>query len=206
LRNERKSKQLHSAQLSEPQKAIVIVNIDTLINFDEHFLQHWQQKYPTTYQEVSAIIASRNKLHFEENFPLALREKALELQSSIELSSTIPARLYAIKAINEMVSLRYNVVLVTSLVSQQHFNHKYEWITLNLGKEFIPKLIVVEDKTTLIGRLYITDEPEVLGLNREAPQWLRVLFTRPYNKSSNASIRIDNWEDWKVVLTPHLLI
>jgi len=75
---------------------------------------------------------------------------------------------------------------------------KLEWIQEHFGDEYVKRVILCQDKTTVRGDILIDDKPNITGLHH--PTWQQCLFDAPYNQTRTDLPRMSEWSDWETPL------
>lgn len=58
---------------------------------------------------------------------------------------------------------------------------KYAWVRQHFGPEWLNRMILTVDKTTVRGDVLIDDKPKIVGVQH--PTWRHLLFNAPYNQT-----------------------
>ena len=73
------------------------------------------------------------------------------------------------------------------------YDEKMQWVERHIGKDFLEKTFLVEDKTAVDGDILLDDCPSIWGAN--VPSWEHVLYTQPWNLSLGDKKRRFKWSD-----------
>ena len=116
----------------------------------------------------------------------------------------------ALRAIKEMQLAGIRLVICTSPVAGSLFcaQEKLNWVRQYLGADWLERVVITFDKTTIRGDLLIDDRPFDM-LDEGGPHtsacWKQVIFHQPYNESNLSSLpRLHDWTDWRRVIMPLL--
>ncbi len=179
----------------------ILIDMDGVIaDFDQEFLQRWQERHP---REFYIPIEKRTKYYVRDEYPDELKPFVAEIlleSSFFEKMIMVPG---AKEALEEMNARGFEVFICTSPLSTYGncVLEKYKWVENFLGPEWVKKIILTKDKTIIKADILIDDKPEVTGTEKE-PSWEHILYDRPYNQGVNKK-RI-TWENWKdILLTSH---
>lgn len=107
----------------------------------------------------------------------------------------------AVDAIRKMVSEGHIVYIVTAPHPSNPTcaDDKIWWVRTHLGTEFVDKLVITRDKTSVRADVLIDDRPDIHGQLK--PSWKHIFFSQPWNESFNDRPRITSWHsDWLFVL------
>lgn len=80
---------------------------------------------------------------------------------------------------------------------------KADWVNRHLGKYWLKRMILTNDKTVINGDWLIDDKPEIKGANKN-PTWQQVVFDHAYNRHLKEVYRLKNWSDWEHDIGPYL--
>lgn len=181
-----------------PEVEVVLIDLDnTAGDFERGFLEKWRAAHPN---EPFVPLEERNGFYIEDDYPKHLNEKIQEILRAPGFFRDLPPIEGAVEAIQAMAQCeRYSVFICTSplLESKSCITEKYEWVERHLGKKFLKRIIVANDKTLVRGTFLIDDKADITGIG--APEWEHLLFERPQNRHATGKRRV-NWQNWKEVL------
>ncbi len=186
-------------------KKVVLVDMDGVLADTESFFRRlWEGKFPKVAcplpaGEIRKTNSLRGGVDGEED-----NKKISEIIYSEEFIKNIPPIAGAIEALKEISDRGHDVFIVTTPFLSPDYSKgvaiKYEWIKEHFGNEdWVHRMIPIRDKTYLKGDIMIEDSPNVGG--ECTPEWEYVVFTQPYNLHITDKRRIDNWKDWRNILT-----
>jgi 5'-nucleotidase len=165
-----------------------------IADFEKAFLQRWRRKYPTL---PYVPYSKRKTFYIVDDYPNELRDQVHAIYLEKGFISNLPEVEGAINALNEMVNSGFKVKICTSPLSNYKncVEEKYEWVDKHLGQSWIKNIILVKDKTQVLGMTLIDDRPEIRGEFEGV--WEHVIFDRPYNRHITNKRRLKNWRNWK---------
>jgi 5'-nucleotidase len=185
-------------------KPLILVDMDnTVVSFDDAFIKRWRELDP---QAEESLIRERQHFELEENLPPELRPIAEKIMASPGFYASFEPLKGAVEALQAMVAQSWEVRLCTAphpLQWEDCVRDKYAWVREHLGAEWLHRIIIVRDKTCVRGSILVDDKPAVTGFYPE-PEWAHVVFDQPYNRDAQASVRLQQWSDWRRVLGPLL--
>ncbi|KAL8594124.1 hypothetical protein ACOMHN_047864 [Nucella lapillus] len=201
----------HKNRFVSEKKLKVLVDMDqVLCNLEGGFLIKYREKFP---DEPLIPLQERNTFYLVDQY-VKLREdlqhKVREIIQAEGFFLGLQPIAGACEALKEMAQMEdVEVFICTSPLTQ--YTHcvfeKYKWVENHLGEEWIHRLILTKDKTMVHGDLIIDDKPRIRGV-LDPPSWKHVLFTAPYNVSSDlrGRQRLNNWTDgqWRSVIQDFL--
>ena len=125
---------------------------------------------------------------------------------------SLPPMKGALEALQEIVGNGIQVLLCSSVPSSSTYaaQEKIDWVRHNLGPEWISRVVLSSDLTSIRGDVLVTDKTmkdiKFKSSGVKAPIfWEQVLFKQPYNRKADKSIkRMNHWFDWPDVLLPLL--
>merc|ERR1719456_1009117 len=102
----------------------------------------------------------------------------------------LPPMKGGLEALKEMDSAGYSIWICGSLIRTSRYcaQEKWEWVRKHLGEEWLERLILCTDKTTVRGDILIDDHPHLIG--SQTPLWEQVLFDAPYNQAGSNKVRL----------------
>jgi len=180
-------------------KRIVLVDMDnTLCDWESRFEEVMAQKYP----KVPLVPREQRKNWFHPaDYPDEHRETVQEVTGIPGFYEGMEANPGAIAAIEEMLE-EGNEVLLVSAPDPKHYAQcsaeKYRWVEKNLGPDWMSRLILTRDKTTVQGHVLIDDKPEIKGAV-EKPLWAPIIYSQSYNETAEGK-RLADWSQWRSVL------
>ena len=100
----------------------------------------------------------------------------------------------AVGAVNRLRE-QFDVVVCTAPMKGAEFceDEKREWLAEHFDQDFAERAIVTADKSKVIGRLLIEDNPHV-----ESPAQV-IMFDQAYNRDRTDVPRMYGWHDLKVI-------
>ncbi len=173
---------------------VVLVDMDgVIVDWDLGFTQAWGNRSP---------IHREKSFFMEDCVGIENRLEAQMLMHSQSFFLNLPPMKGAISALNEMVDAGLKVLIVTDpiVISSFCLQEKIQWIRSYLGQEWVGRLIVTSDKTSVKADLLIDDLPFDLyapGGKHTMASWKRILFDQPYNRKSGHTSRLNDWSEWK---------
>lgn len=163
------------------------------------FEEVMKQKHP----KISLVSRENRKNWFHPaDYPDQFREIVQEVCGVRGFFEGMDAMPGAIQAVEEMVEEGNEVFLVSAPDPKYYAQcaaEKYKWVEQNLGPEWLSRLILTRDKSTVQGHVLIDDKPEIKGAV-ERPLWKQVLFSQSYNESVEDLPRLSDWTEWRSVL------
>jgi len=183
-------------------KRIVLVDMDnTLVDWESRFEEMMKQHHP----EIPLVPREKrlNWNHYED-YPKEHQETVKAITCLPGFYEGMKANKGAIEAVEDMVDEGNEVLLVSSPDPNSYAQcsaEKYNWIKKNLGEDWMSKLILTRDKTTVQGHILIDDKPVISGAI-EKPNWAPVVYAQSYNQSTEGDERkrLENWSEWRSVL------
>jgi len=178
-------------------KRIVLVDMDNcLVDWESRFEEMMQKHHP----EIPLVPRSKRlSWNHAMDYPKEHREAVQKICGMPGFFEGMKANPGGIKAIEEMADDGNEVFLVSSPDPQfyaQCSAEKYNWVKKNLGQDWLSKVILTRDKTTVQGHILIDDKPKIEGA--VTPNWTHIVFTQTYNKTVDSK-RLDKWSDWRSV-------
>eukprot|EP01118_Nematostelium_gracile_P006410 TRINITY_DN2064_c0_g2_i1.p1 TRINITY_DN2064_c0_g2~~TRINITY_DN2064_c0_g2_i1.p1 ORF type:complete len:406 (+),score=99.56 TRINITY_DN2064_c0_g2_i1:90-1307(+) len=156
-------------------------------------------------KEGKRIKMESRRTPFESNFKKQDRDLVKNITRGEQIFDHLKEKPGAILALREMRSLGIDVKIIYSNLdekSYQNLHRLYQWITKELGSEYIERIICFKDKTILKSHYLIDDNiaPEKSG--KIHPEWEHILFDQPYNRTNQiVKKRLDQWINWRNVLS-----
>jgi len=178
---------------------IVLLDMDgVVVDWDGGFRAAWGGRSPIDRSLSYAM---------EECVPKAHREAAIQLFHGKGFFRGLPPAPGAVAAVKAMVAKGYRVFFCTSpvLTSENCAGEKYEWIRAHFGADWVKRIIMTSDKTSVRGDVLIDDKPRISGAH--LPTWRHLMFDAPYNVSDPALApagRLASWDSWEPALV-HVL-
>lgn len=104
------------------------------------------------------------------------------------------------KAMEDMVAHGYEVFICSTPMKGHPTcsTEKEAWIKEHLGKDFLGRLILTQDKTLIHGHILIDDKPVITGRHFN-PSWEHVLYDTSYNRHDKEKRRL-TWANWREVI------
>jgi len=164
---------------------IVLVDMDgVLVDWDAGFRAAWGAR--------SAI--DRAKSYFMEDcVPAEFRDAAVRIIHAQGFFAGLPPMAGGVAAVRKLARMGYRVFLCTApvLTSANCAGEKFEWVRRELGADWVGRVILTTDKTTVRGDVLIDDKPKISGTCH--PVWRQLLFSAPYNAQLQTPHRLEAW-------------
>ena len=177
----------------------VLVDMDgVLVDWDGGFALEWKNR--------SKIDRSRSYL-MQECVPSELREQAMAVSRKAGFFKHLPAYPGAVEAVKHLASLPGMHVLICSsplLANPTCVEDKLYWVKTHFGADWLERVVLTRDKTTVRADVLIDDKPDIVG--SQHPTWVQLVFDQPYNQKiceKQFPHRMLNWrceQDWKTRL------
>ncbi|MCX7832602.1 MAG: 5'-3'-deoxyribonucleotidase [Ignavibacteria bacterium] len=179
---------------------IILVDLDdVLADFDGGFYKEWKRRHPDKF-----IVPpdKRTKFYLREEMPDEYKDLITEIIITEGFIESLPEIEGGKQAIYQMEEMGYNVFICTSPFRNYKYcvTEKYKWVEIHLGKDWVNKLILTNDKTLVNGNYLIDDKPEITGC--VIPRWEHILYDRSYNRHIKEKRRL-NWNNWKEIISPN---
>lgn len=99
----------------------------------------------------------------------------------------------AIECLNILDKIGYDIFIVSSpsVNSDTCHSDKSRWLKEHMGEYWARKLILTKDKTIVSGDYLIDDRENITGIM--TPTWKHIIFTQPYNKTTQHELRLNKW-------------
>jgi len=133
--------------------ATILIDMDgVLVDWDRGFYKAWAGR--------SHVDRSKS-YHMEDCVPAMRRDEALNMMCEKDFFFGLPAAEGGIDALNGMVAAGFKVYLCTAPLLQSRYcaQEKVAWVREHLGEQWLPRLILANDKTTVRGDVLIDDKP-----------------------------------------------
>jgi len=106
----------------------------------------------------------------------------------------------ALQGLQEMLNNGINVLLCSDNgTSEFAAQEKMSWIVTHLGRKWLDRFVLVEDKMFIQGEVLI--ETMARPCTHLSSSWRSVLFTMPFNMHATVTIpRINHWHAWSEVI------
>jgi len=142
----------------------------------------------------------------EKCVPADKYPEAVDLFNSEGFFRNLPAMDGGVNALKTMLARGYEVLICTAPQAKSRFcaQEKWEWVREHLGEDWLRRLIITVDKTSVRGDVLIDDKPLITGIQQ--PVWSHIVFEAPYNREieMHGRRRLKSWNDWVEVLTEEL--
>lgn len=179
---------------------IILVDMDnTLVDWESRFEEMMAKHFP----EVP-LVSRKDRLNWNHvlDYPKEHREKVAAVCGVPGFFEGMKPNPGAIEALESMLDDGNQVFLVTSPDPNYYAQcsaEKYKWVENNLGIDWMSRLILTRDKTTVQGHILIDDKPEITG-SVARPTWAHVVYTQTYNETIDTDRRLNDWMDWDNIL------
>ena len=164
----------------------------------------WDMGFRTLWCDRSPIDRFKSYI-MQECVPASFVEEATAISRQPGFFASLPPYIYAIECVKHLSSLEgFSVFICTSplLDNPTCIQDKIDWIKKYFGPEWVERLILTRDKTTVRGDILIDDKPDIKGSHY--PTWMQVVFDQPYNVGYGLEThRIHSWANqtqWKRTL------
>jgi len=171
---------------------VVLLDMDgTVVDWDSGFRQAWANR---------SVIDRTKSYAMEDCVPAEFREEAKQVMMSPGFFRHLPAFPNAIKEVIKMEQAGFQIWFCTSplLGHPTCCQEKLEWIQEHFGEEYVKRVILCQDKTTVRGDILVDDKPTITGLHN--PTWQQCIFNAPYNQAQTDLPRMSEWSDWETPL------
>ena len=172
----------------------ILVDMDgVLADFDGGFLKIWRTVYP---DKPFIPLEQRTTFYIDEQYPPELKDVVCGVTIAPNFFRSLDLIDGGVEALNEMRKMGHEVFLCSSPLSryQNCVLEKYQWVELNLGKEWVNRLILTRDKTLVKGDILIDDRPRIAGCDKACSE--HILYDQPYNRCERSKKRL-TWANWK---------
>ncbi len=127
--------------------------------------------------------AERTEFYLVDQLPVDERADAyrmLQQPGFFRSLAPIPGSLPGIQELAE----DHEVWICTSPMpgSSYVLAEKQAWVEAELGRQWVPRMIIAADKTAIQGDVLIDDKPLITGAH--SPTWKHLLYTQPWNRGS----------------------
>jgi len=176
---------------------IVLVDMDgVLVDWDAGFSKAWGGRSP---------IDRTKSYSMEACVPDSFRDEAMRLYHSEGFFRGLPEMAGGCAALKALAAKGFRVFLCTAPVLSSTFcaQDKFEWVRAHLGPEWMSRIIMTTDKTTVRGDVLIDDKPKITGAHH--PVWKQLLFDAPYNRNITDRPRLTQWGEVETMLEAVLL-
>jgi len=144
----------------------------------------------------------------ERCVPQDRQSEALDLICAEGFFRNLPEMPGSVEALQEMICRGYDVLICTAPFAKSRYcaQEKWEWVREHLGEEWLNRMVITADKTTVRGDVLIDDKPVITG--RQQALWHQVLFDAPYNRDAimGRRRRMMDWHDWEATLLQELAL
>lgn len=180
-------------------KRIVLVDMDnTLCDWESRFEEMMAAHYP----EVPLIPREKRVTwNHVMDYPEEHRTKVTEVCGKPGFFEGMKPNPGAIEALKEMLEEGNDVFIVSSPDPNYYAQcsaEKYAWVKKHFGEDWMSRVILTRDKTTIQGHVLIDDKPQITG-SVERPNWAHVVYSQTYNRDVPGK-RLDDWADWETAL------
>jgi len=140
----------------------------TVVDWDSGFRKVWADR---------SIIDRSKSYAMEECVPEEYKEECKQVMEP-GFFRHLPPFPNAIQQVKKMEQAGFQLWFCTSplLGNPTCCQEKLEWIQEHFGEEYVKRVILCQDKTTVRGDILIDDKPNITGLHH--PTWQQCLFER----------------------------
>jgi len=183
------------AHYHSDNKLTVLVDMDnTLCNYEDAFERTMKAKYP----EVD-IVPAEKRLNWDisKDYPAEHQEKVKSINGVPGFFLNMKPNKGGVEALKAMAAAGHQVLIVSAPdpdFTAQCSDEKYRWVAKHLGNDWLPRVILTRDKTTVRGDFLIDDKPHC-DAGSLKPEWEHVVFDQTYNKSKAGCPRLSGWEN-----------
>ncbi len=174
---------------------IILVDMDgVLADFEGAFLKTWRKRWPN---EPFVPLEKRITFKIQDQYPYERRSMVEEIYRERGFYRHLPPIVGAIGALQTLADAGNHVVLCTAPLTGSPWcvQEKCDWVDEHLGKEWLKKLIITDDKTFVRGDILVDDKPKITGLL--PPPWEHVIYDAPYNRDVTNKRRVSWSGDWR---------
>lgn len=179
----------------------ILVDIDgTIADFNGEFDRRYKKLYP---DEIFIPSENRKTFHIESSYPKELADKIVDIFHEPGYFRSLQPIEGAIDALHMLDGKGYKIFLCTAPLTNAHgsMQEKVDWVKEHLGKRWIKKMIITDDKTLVRGSILIDDKPDIKGL--VAPDWQQLYYDQPYNRSCGGE-RMIHWKFCEGILNTYM--
>lgn len=167
-------------------------------------LADWELSF---YEEMSAAhpdcplvkpLDRRGPFHAQKQVPDGWKSKSTFVIHRKGFYSDLRPIDGAIEAMHFLAETQ-DVFILTAPMNSHATCHseKAEWVRKNLGKEWMKRVVLTNDKTRVHADLLIDDRLDITGAR--TPSWEHVLFDAPYSQDVPHARRMRGWSDLEVL-------
>ena len=177
----------------------ILIDMDgVIVDWDKGFHTVWCNRAP---------VDRHRSYIMQECVPESLKEEAKLISRNPGFFASLPPCEGAIDAVKHLASLPGFCVFICSsplLANPTCVEDKVAWIKTHFGHDWVERLILTRDKTTVRGDILIDDKPDIQG--SQYPTWVQLVFDQPYNQKmceDRFKYRMQSWADqrgWKSTL------
>jgi 5'-nucleotidase len=172
----------------------ILVDMDgVIVDWDKGFRDLWCDRAP---------IDRFKSYIMQECVPASFMEAATAVSRRPGFFASLPPYADAIECVKHLHSLEgFSVFICTSplLDNPTCIQDKIDWTKKYFGPEWVERLILTRDKTTVRGDILIDDKPGIKGSHH--PTWVQIVFDQPYNveydKQTHRMYSWTNRTQWK---------
>jgi len=179
----------YAAVARELAPIVVLLDMDgTVVDWDSGFRKAWANR---------STIDRTKSYAMEDCVPAEFKEEAKQVMMSPGFFRHLPAFPNAIEEVRKMENAGFQIWFCTSplLGNATCCQEKLEWIQEHFGEEYVKRVILCQDKTTVRGDILVDDKPNIMGLHH--PTWQQCIFDAPYNQNRMDLPRMLQWNDWE---------
>lgn len=172
-------------------RPIFLVDMDGVLADLEGYMYG---EFATRHPELELVHPDdRKSFYLDEDHPeefSPLLRSILTAEHAFARPQPIPG---AVGGIKRLLSIGEVFICTSPLISNPTcINDKIKWVESWLGVEWVKRMVICKDKTTVRGTWLIDDRPTVDG--RLVPTWEHIVFHWPYNQHVEGR-RAASWID-----------
>jgi 5'-nucleotidase len=175
---------------------IILVDMDgVIVDFERGLFEEFKRRFPT---EQAIPLEERKTFYARDQYPERFKSALESIYTSKGFYQTLQEINGGVTALREMAQMWQVYLCTTPLTKYENcVLEKYLWTEQHLGREWVKRIILTNDKTVIRGDKLIDDNPEIKGII--TPSWEHLIYDQPYNRQVTSKRRI-NWTNWRAVL------